>query len=138
MKLINFYKNYFLRLIFSALLFSLPFCQMEEAIEESPAEEVKQSEESSRHQGNSVQALKAPEQGTFVSALEEPKTEVNKKGIQCLITNFDPSAYGACTMDLGFVYTGHECLEVRGCSCQNDCDKFFNTRQTCLRTCTEE
>ena len=73
----------------------------------------------------------------IAESIKNTEQDIQKPGQKCVIPEFNPASYGACTMELGFVFDGISCEQIRGCSCQDHCGKFFKTKQECIRICVD-
>ena len=50
----------------------------------------------------------------------------------------DPTGYGPCAMVIGWAFTGTNCELISGCSCEPDCDYFFNSQAECENRCQNQ
>ena len=48
----------------------------------------------------------------------------------------DPTAFGDCTLSLGYAFDGTGCVPMSGCDCDPSCDSFFATRDECWTGCS--
>lgn len=50
-------------------------------------------------------------------------------------TVIEEGAYGACKMIVGWAWNGEMCVGIGGCSCEPDCESFFDSVEQCSETC---
>ncbi|MDH5656012.1 MAG: hypothetical protein OEZ34_08905 [Spirochaetia bacterium] len=68
--------------------------------------------------GNENHEIQPHLQDYLVESLDNSEEIKNRLELKCLIENFNPAEYGACTMELGYVFNGMFFKEVRDCSCK--------------------
>ena len=50
----------------------------------------------------------------------------------------DPWGFGVCAMFLGFAFDGAACVGVSGCSCGDQCDHIYATKEECEKVCADQ